>query len=330
MKQISTKIKSIVALLAITLVLAACNSSYQKTPSGLTYKITHGKGKETLKQGQFIQFNIEYRLGRKDSLLFSSFNRSPQFMPIDSAKLHKHDFTEILMKLAAGDKADFVMNVDTMVKIHMLPAYTNIFTKGGTLKGKIEIVKVYPNQEAAKADMDVAAKKEEEIRAVEMQKQMKEKSAKDKVLMESQTKELKAYAEKNKIKYVTSPLGVLVEVQNEGVGMKADSGKHAKLLYRGTLMNGKVFDANMGPDAKHKDPIDVAVGMHNTIPGFDDAMKYFGKGGKGRLLIPSPLAYGDRDMGDIPANSNMIFDIEVVDVVVEAPKPAAPEAHPSK
>jgi FKBP-type peptidyl-prolyl cis-trans isomerase FkpA len=57
-------------------------------------------------------------------------------------------------------------------------------------------------------------------------------------------------------------------------------------------------------------------------------MKYFGKGGKGRLLIPSPLAYGDRDMGEIPSNSALIFDIEVVDVAnAEAPKAPANPTH---
>jgi FKBP-type peptidyl-prolyl cis-trans isomerase FkpA len=120
---------------------------------------------------------------------------------------------------------------------------------------------------------------------------------------------------------------VLVEVQNEGTGAKADAGKHAKLMYKGYTIDGKVFDANMGADAKHKEPIDVAVGMHNTIPGFEDAMKFFGKGGKGRLLIPSVLAYGDREIPGIAANSNLIFDIEVVDVVAE---PAKSEGDTSK
>jgi FKBP-type peptidyl-prolyl cis-trans isomerase FkpA len=39
----------------------------------------------------------------------------------------------------------------------------------------------------------------------------------------------------------------------------------------------------------------------------------FGKGGKGKLIIPSHLAYGDRDQGAIPGGSTLVFEIELVD-----------------
>ena len=77
-----------------------------------------------------------------------------------------------------------------------------------------------------------------------------------------------------------------------------------------------------------------AVGTVGTpqsmIPGLDDARRYFGKGGKGRLLIPAVLAYGDRANEMIPANSNLVFEIEVVDVTADAPKPAMDMAMPKK
>ena len=311
MKQNLTKIKSVVAIVATTIILASCNSKFEKAPSGLTYKITHGNGKEKIKQGQVIKFYIEYKLAGKDTILNSNYGKMPGYMPVDTARLPKYNFTEIITKLSAGDKVDFVLYVDTLKRLGQIPAYDNLFKKGGSIKGKVEIIKVFANDSLAQADYQA-----------EMQKENDKKSAASKGLKEKQMKELKDYAAKNNIKVVESPLGVLVEVQNEGTGIKADSGKHAMLLYKGYLMNGKVFDANMGADAKHKEPIDVAVGMHNTIPGFEDAMKYFGKGGKGRLLIPSTLAYGDREMGaDIPANSNLIFDIEVADVLLDKPKP---------
>ena len=310
MKQNST-IKAVVAILTATFILSACSSNYEKAPSGLTYKIKHGSGKEKVKQGQVIKFYIEYKLAGKDTILNSNYGKMPGYMPVDTARLPKYNFTEIVTKLAAGDKVEFVLYIDTLKRLGQIPAYDNLFKKGGSIKGKVEIIKVFANDSLAQVDYQA-----------EMQKENDKKASASKGLKEKQIKELKDYAAKNNIKVVESPLGVLVEIQNEGTGIKADSGKHAMLLYRGTLMNGKVFDANMGIDAKRKEPIDVAVGMHNTIPGFEDAMKYFGKGGKGRLLIPSTLAYGDREMGaDIPANSNLIFDIEVTDVLLDKPKP---------
>jgi len=324
MKQNLTKIKFVVACVATTIMLAACSSKYEKTASGLTYKISHGSGKEKVKQGQVVKFYIEYKLqnGSKDTILNSNFGIMPGYMPVDTARLPKHNFTEIITKLAVGDKVDFVLSVDTLKNMGQIPAYDRLFKKGGTIKGKVEILKIFANDSLTQPDYQVEVKKEETRTSGERAAKAKESEAKNKVLIEQQTKELKEYATKNNIKYVVSPLGVLVEVQNEGTGIKADAGKHAKLMYKGYLVNGKVFDANMGADAKHKDPIDVAVGMHNTIPGFEDAMKYFGKGGKGRLLIPSVLAYGDREVPGMPANSNLIFDIEVVDVTSDAAAPA--------
>jgi FKBP-type peptidyl-prolyl cis-trans isomerase len=325
MKQISTRIKSVVAIVASTVVLAACSSKYEKTASGLAYKINHGSSKEKIKQGQVVKFYIEYKLhGKKDTILNSNFGKMPGYMPVDTARLPKHNFTEIITKLAVGDKVEFTMSVDSLKNMGQIPAYDNLFTKGSTIQGKVEILKVFANDSLTQPDYQAELKKEEARTAVDREKKAKEMALKNKGLLESQTKELKAYAAKNNIKYIESPLGVLVEVQKEGVGMKADSGKHVKLMYIGTLLNGKVFDANMGSEAKHKDPIDVAVGTHGTIPGFEDPMKYFGKGGKGRLLVPAVLGYGDRDNGPIPANSNLIFEIEIVDVSADAPAQQAP------
>ena len=319
MKLNLTTIKSVIAIVATTIVLAACNSSYEKSPSGMAYKITHGNGKAKIKQGEIVKFYIEYKLQDKDTILNSNFGKMPAYVPVDTNKLPKHNFTEIITKLSVGDKVDFILSIDTLKSLGQIQAYDNIFKKGGLIKGKIEILKTFANDSLTRPDYQEEQKKDEIRMNASMQKEMKEKEVKNKALLESQTKALKAYAEKNKIKYITSPLGVLVEVQNEGVGVKAVDGYRAMLLYKGYLTNGTVFDANMGKDAKHTDPIDVSVGSHNTIPGFEDAMKYFGKGGKGRLLIPSVLGYGDRSGPGLPANSNLIFDIEVKDVIESKP-----------
>ncbi len=330
MKQNLTKIKIAIAVVA-TVMLTACSSKFEKTASGLAYKITRGSGKETLKQGQWIQFNIEYKLGKKDTVLFTSYNKVAQFINIDTARIQKHDFSEILTKLHQGDKAEFIMSVDTLVKMKQLPDYTPLFTKGETLKGRLEIIKVYPTEEACKADREVAMNKAMELQMKEREKQMKEQKekndkdfkdylTKNKKMLDNQIAELKDYALKNNIKTTQTPMGVLVEIATPGTGEKPVDGKHAQVMYKGYLVNGKVFDANMGADARHKDPIDVVFGGGRTIPGFEDGLKLFNKGAKGRILIPAALAYRDQDSPEIPANSNIIFDIEVVDVSDKAPQ----------
>lgn len=338
MKQSLTKIKIAFVVLA-TIVFTACSSKYEKTASGLAYKITRGKGKDTLKSGQWIQIGIEFKLGKKDSILFSTFKKGiTEFLPLDFTKINQHDFSELLPKLHEGDKAEFVMSVDTLVKMKKLE-YNPLFTKGETIKGRLEIVKVYTNEEACKGDREIAMKKAREVQMKEMEQQMKEqkdKAAKDlkdylsknKAMVDKQIAELKDYAVKNNIKTVQTPLGVLVEIATEGTGAKPVDGKHAMVMYRGYLINGKVFDANMGIDARHKEPIEVVFGQGGTIPGFEDGLKYFNKGAKGRILIPAALAYRDQGNQEIPANSNLIFDIEVTDITDNTP--VAPPATPAK
>jgi FKBP-type peptidyl-prolyl cis-trans isomerase FkpA len=317
MKQNLTKIKLVVAIVATTIMLTACNSNYEKTASGMAYKISHGSGKEKIKQGQIVKFYIEYKLQDKDTILNTNYGKMPGYLPVDTSKLPKHNFTEIITKLTVGDKVDFILSIDTLKSLGQIPNYDNIFKKGGLIKGKVEILKVFANDSLTQPDYQAEAKKEEARQNLAMQKEMKEREAKNKVLIVDQKKALKEYAAKNNIKCIESPLGVLVEVQNPGVGMKAENGTKAMILYTGKLMDGKQFDSNVGRNPEQLLP--VLVGSHNVVPGMEDAMQYFAKGGKGRLLIPAALAYGDREAGPIPANSNLIFEIEVKDVVSDKP-----------
>ena len=303
-------------LLAIVL-LASCNQ-YQKTPSGLAYKITKGGSKEKLKNGLFVKFNIEYKVPPKDSVLTSSFGHIPAYLVIDTSRPNKHSFLEIITLCAVGDKIDFAMSVDTLKNLGMIE-YNNIFHKKDFIKGRVEIIKVFPSQPDAQADM--------------LKEQDLEKAR--------ELKELQDYTAKKGIKTQATRLGTLVEVQVSGDVQKADSGKQAKVMYKGSFLNGKVFDSNMDPKGQNTQPLVVNVGsnggQNSVIPGLDDALRLFGKGGKGRVYIPAMLAYGQNGQPPmIPAYSNMIFDIEMLDVSIPAPPapapvmPGQPQAQPKK
>ena len=69
--------KIITSIVAASILLVSC-SQYEKTKSGLAYKITSGGSKEKLKQGQFVKMNIRYTIGAKDSVLNSTFDQQLQ------------------------------------------------------------------------------------------------------------------------------------------------------------------------------------------------------------------------------------------------------------
>ena len=120
-------------------------------------------------------------------------------------------------------------------------------------------------------------------------------------------------------------MSVLVEIENAGSDPKADTGKQVSVFYKGYTVDGKVFDTNMGSAATNKNPYPVVIGRHGVIPGWEEGLKFFGKGGKGKLFVPSLLAYGIQ--GNPPVImpfTNLIFDIEIADVTA-APAPTAPQ-----
>ena len=104
-----------------------------------------------------------------------------------------------------------------------------------------------------------------------------------------------------------------------GTGAEAVAGKMVSLHYTGWLASdGTKFDSSFAhPD---KQPIQLPLGGGRVIPGWDQGIVGMKQGGKRRLFIPYPLAYGANGRPPrIPAKSDLIFDVELVDVSDGAP-----------
>ena len=301
-------IKSTLKLVAAIVLFASCNQ-YEKAPSGMPYKITHGSGNEKmLQQGDYVKLNIEYKLKTKDSILSSTYGVIPVYFPIDTTRLGKYTFTEVILKCRKGDKIEFSLNVDTLVKMGAIQL-NNVFKANDIILGKAEIVNVFNNTALVDADY----KKEQDV------EKTKEIAA------------IKAYLAKNKITAVQSPEGVFVAVKEAGdASNKVDSGTVASVFYKGYTFKGEVFDTNVNAKDSVLKPYDVKIGSGSVIPGWDIGLRYFAKGARGSLYIPAMLAYGPQANGAIKAYENLAFDIEVRDVTaapkVAAPKVAAPAA----
>ena len=96
---------------------------------------------------------------------------------------------------------------------------------------------------------------------------------------------------------------------NVGYGKQARSGNMISVNYIGSLVNGKEFDSSYG-----RGPFQFPLGAGMVIKGWDEGVVGMKVGGKRRLIIPSNLGYGNRGVGGIPANSTLIFDIELLEV----------------
>jgi uncharacterized damage-inducible protein DinB len=103
-----------------------------------------------------------------------------------------------------------------------------------------------------------------------------------------------------------------------GEGAPAASGARYTVHYTGWLCDGTQFDSSVG-----KDPLQFTQGRRETIAGFDIGFEGMKVGGKRRLFIPYQLAYGETQRGPIPPKSELIFDLELLDVKPATPAPSA-------
>ncbi len=112
-----------------------------------------------------------------------------------------------------------------------------------------------------------------------------------------------------------TPLGVYYTISKEGTGNKILAGETVSLNYTGRLLDGTVFDSNTDPAFHHTDPLIFEVGKGLVIKGYDKGVQLLKRGAVATLYIPSGLAYGERTKPQIPANSILVFDVEVLDVI---------------
>lgn len=112
-------------------------------------------------------------------------------------------------------------------------------------------------------------------------------------------------------KMVTLPDGLKYQDLVVGKGPMPKVGQTVTVTYVGTLTNGTVFDAS----ARHGDgTFSFPLGIGQVIPGWDEGVKTMHVGGKRKLIVPPGLAYGQRPLPGIPANSTLIFTIQLLKV----------------
>lgn len=114
-----------------------------------------------------------------------------------------------------------------------------------------------------------------------------------------------AYLKENNLTAQKTDEGLYYIIEVPGNDTKPKVNSNIRVKYEGKLLNGTTFDQND----------DFEVNLSNVIAGWRRGMVLFGEGGKGKLLIPPTLGYGDREVGSIPANSVLIFDVELLDVL---------------
>ena len=106
----------------------------------------------------------------------------------------------------------------------------------------------------------------------------------------------------------TLPSGVKVEHIKVGEGESPKATSQVTVHYRGTLLDGTEFDSS------HKRGQPASFGLNQVIPCWTQGVQKMKVGGTAKLTCPPETAYGSRDLGKIPPNSTLNFEIQLLGV----------------
>ncbi|WP_372487288.1 FKBP-type peptidyl-prolyl cis-trans isomerase [Leptospira levettii] len=95
-----------------------------------------------------------------------------------------------------------------------------------------------------------------------------------------------------------------------GKGDEAFSGSYVTVHYVGKLQNGTKFDSSRDRNR----PFEFNLGAGEVVKGWDKGIKGMRVGGKRKLIIPPELGYGSKRVGNIPPDSTLIFEVELLKI----------------
>lgn len=160
---------------------------------------------------------------------------------------------------------------------------------------------VLSGKEARMSDQEMA-------NAVQVFRERKMEEAK--AVSEESKKKGEEFLATNKAKegILTTESGLQYKVLEQGKGATPEDGKSVEVNYKGTLVDGTVFDSSYDRGQSATFPV------NGVIPGFTEGLKLMKEGGKYVFYIPSDLAYGDQAPPSIGANQTLIFEVELIKV----------------
>ncbi len=101
-----------------------------------------------------------------------------------------------------------------------------------------------------------------------------------------------------------------IEDIKKGEGDEVQGGDYVTIHYKGVLLDGAEFDSSYSRGK----PFKTRIGVGQVIEGWDMGVPGMKVGGKRKLTIPSQLAYKDMAIGEIPPNSTLIFEVELLGI----------------
>lgn len=278
----------ILAVAAIVVTQIACKKGTVTTEHGYQFTNHTEKGGVKPLPGETVLLQTYTYIG--DSLMASTqknYGGPREFALFEKDKLPKRvpAIYDACLLMGEGDSATIVETIDTFLQKFIPPA----------LKDAKEV-----RYEIVIVDIITVAEKQKAEEAAKAQFTTVETAVKTVV---------DDYAAgKLNDKIITTASGLKVYIVEKGSGAALKPGESIKTNYYGALKNGTMFDNSY----ERGEPLGFPVGIGQMIPGYDEGAMLLNHGGKAYFFIPPTLGYGDKDNGPIPANSELLFYVEIL------------------
>lgn len=269
---------------------------FKKTASGVEYKfLVDNPSTTTIGEGSVVKMHIRTLVA--DSAMFDTYkmnNNEPIEQPMSSQFIGP--FWDAFVLLTPGDSAILRLPIDSAFK--GAPSLPPFAKSGDHVQWVIKVFSVKSKEEADA-----------------------EKEKLSKVQNDIDDKLIRQYIKDKGIKALKTASGIYYVIDRTGNGKHAVAADKVKVHYKGYKMDGSTFDSSYERNA----PIDFP--LMNVIRGWTEGIPLFEEGGKGTLLIPSSLAYGQNPPpgSTIKANEVLLFDVELLEI---NPKSAEPVTDP--
>jgi FKBP-type peptidyl-prolyl cis-trans isomerase FkpA len=295
----------------LALALTACdNQRTETTADGIEYTYVR-EGSAQPSQGDYVLYHFT-AVNENDSVFINSYEQDfPAYLQYDSAAETQTGIDEIFLNLRNGDSILVQTTAEKMFGGFGVPPFLR---NEETISLRIGVVDVLNEENFQEYFNNLSMRQQEK-----QQQQAARQTQEDIQIIEK-------YVAENNLNAQRTESGLFYVIEKEGSGPEVNQGDRVSVHYTGYVLDGTVFDTSRESVARQHNtfqegrpggytPIEFPVGQGQVIQGWDEGLQLLRKGSVAKLIIPSPLAYGNRQASEvITANSVLVFDVEVTDV----------------
>lgn len=288
-----------IGLIASCLVLFLTGfAQVRETETGLKHEFLLNKEGRSAKVGDLVTLHMLVEAA-DGTIIRDSWKEGKPILFPSRVSSFDADIYEAVRLMSEGDSAQFWVNADSMyLKVFKKEKPTNV-KSGSNLRLVIATDKIR-TQQAYKDEQTqyYSSNLKESTEVVEKRKKKEET-------------QIQQYIKTSGFKFIKTKGGAYYTIVDaDGGALQYPKKEQAVVFgYVGSFLDGKVFESTE-KDVGHA--VTFTLGTNAVIKGWEEVFPFIPKGGKARIIVPSHLGYGNIAKDKIPANSVLIFDVNVV------------------